>query len=130
MKEQRQIANIKPKDIGNVFEGLRRFLGEVIFEGPITFVVLPRQKTGTFAAADATPSVLNIEKWMAGNTGANNITFFDDGLDGQTIRVLGDGFTTVVNSATLVTNTGANKLLAANKVYVFTYLSGVWYEDA
>jgi hypothetical protein len=67
----------------------------------------------------------------AGNTVANNVTYFDDGQDGQQIAVLGDGFTMVVHDvAKLKTNTGANKLLSADKVYRFTRFASVWIEDA
>ena len=102
---------------------------------PVTKQVLDKEFVTSFKAVDATPSVLNLTKFMAGNTGAQNVTYFDDGFDGQEISVLGDGFTTIVHDTTkIATNTGANKLLAASKTYRFTrYTIGankVWVEDA
>lgn len=104
---------------------------ETIQEATRTLLVEDKEFIGTFKPADATPSVLNLKKWKAGNTGANNVTFFDDGFDGKEISVLGEGFTTVVhNAAKILTNTAANKLLAAGKVYRFTMYDGKWVEDA
>jgi len=104
---------------------------ELVIQAPMTLAAQPKEFISTFKAADATPSVLNLLKFKAGNTGANNITYFDDGFDGQPISILGDSFTTVVHDATkLLTNTAANKLLAAGKVYRFTRYDGKWVEDA
>lgn len=108
---------------------------EVIIEAPATKLVLDKEFSDTFKAADATPSAKNLTRFKTGNTVANNVTYFDDGQEGQQINVLGDGFTTVVHDTTkIATSTGANKLLSANKVYRFTlYKIGadlVWIEDA
>jgi hypothetical protein len=100
------------------------------FHAPVRFNIPPTQSSQRFVAADTTPSVLNHEYWIANNIGAVTVTNFDDGSDCHELRVLGDGFTTVANNANIKTNTGANKLLAANKVYRFTNFNGVWYEDA
>lgn len=102
---------------------------EVIFDNIVTFNVLPKIPVDKFKPTDTTPSVLNCCNWITTNIGAITVTKFDDGADGQTIRVLGDGFTTVANNANIKTNTGANKLLLANKVYRFTYFNSVWIED-
>lgn len=102
----------------------------VVFLGSTRFLVLPEQYGQRFIAADTTPSVLNNKHWLANNTGAVTITNFDDGANFQEIAILGDGFTSVANNATVKTNTGALKLLAANKVYRFTNYNGVWVEDA
>lgn len=58
------------------------------------------------------------------------ITNFTGGYSGKTIRLLGNANVTVKNNVTINTNTGADKLLAANKVYTFTNYNGVWYENA
>jgi hypothetical protein len=59
------------------------------------------------------------------------ITNFTGGYSGKTIRLLaGTANTTIAQNATINTNTGANKALVTNKVYVFTNYNGVWYEDA
>lgn len=105
--------------------------GEVVLEAPLTHTVEAKEFVGLFRAVDATPSILGSRKFKAGNVGANNITYFDDGYDGKDIYILGDGFTTVVHDAAkLLTNTAANKLLASNKVYHFTRYDGKWVEDA
>lgn len=104
---------------------------ERVQQAPTTKLVLDKEFVVSFKAADATPSVLNLIKFIAGNTGANNVTYFDDGFDGQEISILGDGNTTVVHDVTkLFTNTGANKLLATGKVYRFTRYNSKWVEDA
>lgn len=107
---------------------------EVTYEAPGTRKILDREFIHTFSAADATPSVDNKRVCAAGNVGANNVTYFDDGFDGQSISILGDGFTTVVHNlgppAKIATHNAANLLLLANKVYRFTRYSKVWIEDA
>lgn len=104
---------------------------ERIVEAPETKLVADKEFISTFKAADATPSVANLKTFKAGNVGANNVTYFDDGQDGQPISILGDGFTTLVYDVTkLKTNTAANKLLAAGKVYRFTRFDKIWVEDA
>lgn len=107
---------------------------EVVFEAPSTHTVEDKEFVATFKAADETPSVLGSKKFKAGNTVANNITYFDDGYDGKDIWILGDGFTTVKHDVTkIVTNTGIDKLLAVRKVYHYTrYRIGtddVWVAD-
>ena len=101
-----------------------------IFGGPVTFLQLPKVFKGTLKPGSATPSVKHLEVMIAANTAPLTITNFPDGQDGQTIRIFGEGQTTVANNANIVTNTGANKLLAANKFYRFTLHNKVWYEDA
>lgn len=100
------------------------FLGEVIFS------ILPTKQAQKFTAGDTTPKVLNNENWICNNTGAITVTNFDNGATCQVIKLLGDGFTTVANNAAIKTNTGANKLLAVNKIYTFHFINGVWYENA
>jgi len=75
------------------------------------------------------------------NTVAKNLNAFRNGSEGNSLTILGDGFTTAINNfavtgqdEAIITNTAANKLLAANKVYRFTRFVvggvGKWYEDA
>src|SRR6267142_2780801 len=73
---------------------------EIVQQAPTTKLVADREFVGVFRAADATPSVINLTKFTAGNVGANNVTYFDDGFDGQEISILGDGFTTIVHDIT------------------------------
>jgi len=93
------------------------------------FQLLPIEYVSDIIPGDTTPTVLNCKLFTLSNTAPLSITYFDDGADGQTIKLLGDGFTTLVNGTTLKTNTGANKLLLANIIYTLTLISGVWYEN-
>jgi hypothetical protein len=104
---------------------------EIVREAPGTSRVLDKEFVGVFAAGDATPSVLNLKKFKAGNTSLHDLTYFDDGFDGQDISIRGDDFTNVIyDLSKVITNTGANKVLASTKVYRFTRFDSVWIEDA
>lgn len=105
---------------------------DIIYQGLVTFLVLPRENVDTFKKTQTTPSVRNVRVFITINTAATTITNFIGGADGQEIKILGDGFTTIANNANINTNTGANKLLVANKVYRFTYFQSknLWAEDA
>ena len=48
----------------------------------------PEPLIQTFAAGDATPSVLGHNLWKTGNSAATSITDFDNGRVGQVIRVI------------------------------------------
>lgn len=106
----------------------KRITQEQIFDAPVTHTILPTRLVGTLKRAVATPSVQNVELWKADNTVAQNITDFLNGQDGQTLTILGDGFSTVANGATVKTSTAANKLLVLNNVYCFTRFNDIWYE--
>lgn len=94
-----------------------------------SFLVLPEVYINDMPPANTTPSVLNCLVHRFINTGAVTVTNFIDGASGQTIKIKGDGFTTVKNNTTIKTNTAADKLTAAYKIYTFTLISGVWYEN-
>lgn len=79
---------------------------------------------------NTTPSVSNLNVLVFVNTAPVTITNFLRGAFFQTIRLVGDGFTTVDHNATIKTNTAAPKLLSADKIYVFTNVDEVWIEDA
>lgn len=58
------------------------------------------------------------------------VTNFTGGYSGKTLRLLPvNSNVTIQNNTTIHTNTGANKLLAADKIYTFTNYNGVWYEN-
>ena len=97
-----------------------RTLYEIVPDTPIDSI----KKTATI------PSVLNRNKLKCINTAPITITNFIGGAAGQTIQLLGEGQTTITNNTTIKTNTGAAKLLAANKVYTFTLFGAVWYENS
>lgn len=97
-----------------ISEGVRRaFHKDVEYAGGLT---------------GATPSVMDVNAFKCG-TAVVTITNFRHGQEGQTIKILGHANTTISNNATIKTNTGANKVLAALKIYTFTMFSNVWYED-
>lgn len=77
---------------------------------------------------DTTPSVRDAKVLRLINTAPVTVSHFDDGQDGQTLFVVGDGQTTIQhysgtidasNGLRIRTNTAANKLLASNLVYIF-----------
>lgn len=109
--------------------------GEIHTEDMVTRDVLSKEYVVPIQGA--TPSVKNRTVFQGINTGAVNVTDFLNGAEGQRIHILGDGFMTATNGTLIFTNTGANKLLAANIVYTFTYFiipgpprSHKWVEDA
>lgn len=106
---------------------MKNFDDEVLFNGPVTFSQLPKEFVGAFVSGDVTPSVLNAKVWKS--TGNAVVTDFDNGMEGQEISILGNGTITVSHNANIKTNTGANKVLAANRLYRFVLIDGVWYEQ-
>lgn len=107
---------------------MKVFREDVVFQGPVRFNIIPTRQIQDFVDSDTTPSVLNNEYFVAKNIGAVTITQFDDGGDGQDVRILGDGFTSVDNNAFIKTKSGAATLLDADKVYTFVRINSVWYE--
>lgn len=101
-----------------------------LFTGIVRFFKLPVQFKGLLKKGSVTPTITDSETWIAQNTVPVTVTNLLGGYDGQSVRILGDGQTTMANNANIVTNTGANKLLASNKFYRFTLHNGKWYEDA
>jgi hypothetical protein len=100
-----------------------------VYSGGVAFKILPDVNGGKLPPG-TTPKVENGTHFVGSSVAPVSVTNFLRGADFQTIQILGDGFTTVVNNATIKTNTAANKLLAVNKVYRFTNFNGVWIEDA
>lgn len=101
-----------------------------IFEQSVQFNILPNVNIDKTKGVGI-PKVSNINVLKCVNTGAQNVTNFLGGRDGQRLTVLGDGFTTIIHNVNLIrTTTGANKLLAANTLYEFVYLNNIWYEKA
>lgn len=113
---------------GKFIETTQRVVKEQIFERPTSFLVLSKKFINTFATGDTTPDVLNKEYWRS-HTVATSVTAFTKGQPGQTLHILGNGNTTLVDGPTIKTNTGANKLLLADIVYRLTNFDGIWYED-
>jgi hypothetical protein len=102
---------------------------DITYQGIVTFSRAIRQIVGTIVGTTANfdgPSTL----FICRNSGATTLTSIKGISDYVTYRILGDGNTTIPNNTLIKTNTGANKLLAANKIYRFTSYQNVLYEDA
>ncbi len=95
----------------------------------VTYEQLPEKPIQTHSPAVTTISVLNLERLKLSNTGAVTVTDLLYGQNGQEVSLLGDGNTTIAHGTPMKTNTGANKLMAANRVYRFVRFDGVWYEQ-
>lgn len=78
-----------------------------------------------------TPSAFNGQDLFSNDGVVRTVTDFTGGAIGQSISIRGDGNLTIANNANIKTNTAANKLLAANKIYRLTYYDDlIWIEDA
>ncbi len=58
------------------------------------------------------------------------VTAFTNGSPQNPLRILGNANVTIQNNSTIKTNTGADIVLAANKIYTFTLYGGIWYQNA
>ncbi len=56
-----------------------------------------------------------------------NLRNFNGGVDGESVRVLGNSQVTIVPGAGIVTSTGKSVVLADHTVYTFTQYGGNWY---
>ena len=101
---------------------------QIQVEAPTKNLVLPTSFASKFIKGDTTPSVNNVNIWQTQNTSPLIITQFDYGQDGQTIYILGDGFTTVAQNANIFNASGNPTLLAANVAYTYTRIAGIWYQ--
>lgn len=90
-------------------------------------VTWPDGPAKIFTAGDTTPSVDQYHVFRTG--GADSYTFFDDSVAGQSIEILAGHAATLVNSATLRTNTDVNVIMALNRTYRLRNWNGVWYMD-
>lgn len=102
-------------------------IGTQVFTDTVTFLKIREQFVKTLTTGDATPTVLDLEVVIS-PVGATVVTNFDDGTPLQDLYILSNGNLTVNNTATIKTSTGANKVLAANRVYHFKYINSIWYE--
>jgi hypothetical protein len=102
---------------------------DTVFNGKVSFRFPPEKDPSTLVGL--TPTI-NGAEFVIGGGIVVSITNFLGGINGQDLKILGDGTTTLVHGTYIKTNTGANKLLAANKIYRLTYLDSakIWYEDA
>lgn len=108
---------------------MQEFADQAIFKSRVTFQILPVEFSSLIGAVD-NPSALNKRTLICINTSPMNITNITGGADNQDLKILGDGFTTLVYGDKIKTNTGVDKLLEADMVYRFSYINNIWYEDA
>lgn len=118
------------EDLATSTGALLEIVDEVTFYSPVTFSELPTQPPSTIPVTETIPSALNRTRLISVNSAAISVTNFTHGQEGQEIKVLGDGQTTLVHGTYIKTNTGANKLLGVNKVYTLTLFNDIWVENA
>lgn len=84
----------------------------------------------TFASADASPTVLGLNLFKT--TGTTAITDFDDGVVGQTIKILANANITITHNASIIILNGAvNYAMTANDTLTLTMFNDqVWVEVA
>lgn len=107
---------------------MKNELDDMQFLGRVIFGVLPDSPTSQFKNT-ATPEVTNGTVFKCSGS-VVTVTNFIGGQDGQRLYLKGDGTTIISNNTTIKTNTGANKLLGANRMYVFVYFDSdkLWVE--
>lgn len=103
------------------------FTDAVIFQSNVSFSELYNTPIGG-TTPSSTINTLNTSRIALSASTPITVTTLQNGAEGQLIVFLGDGNTTIENNTTIKTNTGADKLLLVNRVYVFYFFSGVWYE--
>lgn len=108
----------------------KQFSDDVQFLGRVTFDTIPDAPPTKLTPASTVPNVSNYMGVTKGGGSVVTVTNFVGGSDGQRLVIQGDGATTISNNANIKTNTGANKLLAVNRIYVFYYsdTDHIWYE--
>lgn len=103
---------------------------DIVYTGLIIFKNIPRASPTQFKSGEATPNIQG--NTVAITSGAADIiTNLIGGSDGQSLRILGDGSTTIKNNSRIVTNTSADKVLVLNRIYTFTYFDTIktWFEN-
>lgn len=98
------------------------------FFGFVEFFNLPKINRQD-SMGQTIPSVSNIQLLVFVNIAPITVTNFTGGVDGQPLRIKGDGQTTIQNNASVKTNTAANKLLSVAKIYTFTLVNEIWIEN-
>ena len=86
-----------------------------------------------FAAGDTSPSVGIGAFFQHQDTSATSVTYYDDGVDGQEIKVRLAGFTTIVHNDSFIRMKGGASVTGssvggANAMLTFRRLAGIWFE--
>ena len=111
-----------------VRDGVQQVQSPVEFHSTVEFKELPLIYVQQ-SRNSSLVSVLNVTRLRFLNTTPITVTNLTNPQDGQEVKILGDGYTTLDNNSFIHTFTGSPKLLAANTVYTFVYFFPVWYED-
>lgn len=83
-------------------------------------LLLPTSFVATIIAVTPTFSVKNLTRIQLQGSAPQNVTYFDNGQEGQELVILGDGQVTLIYDTTkIITNTTADKLLVLDTVYTF-----------
>jgi len=113
-------------DVGNI----QIITNPVEFQEQVNFLQLPETPLGVVQPSSTTPTALNQTKLRFTNTAPVTVTNLREGQEGQTVFLVGDGFTTLANNSNILTSTGAAKLLADGLIYCFTLVENQWRELA
>jgi hypothetical protein len=124
-------ANFPSSTYRNVY--IRDVIAPVIENGEGMTAIETCRRGKPLTLTGATPDLFGQNQFQdnfeMGNTGATSVTNFLNGLFGQHLLVRGDGFSTLVNGANIVTTTGANKLMVSGTYYKFVRrTNGTWAE--
>lgn len=103
---------------------------DVTFRGSVQFLNLPKNPSSILKAISI-PVVSNLSLVICSGS-IINITNFKGGSEGQMLRVLGDGKTTIKNNTHIATSIAGDKLLIKDVIYTFTYIDSLqkWFESA
>jgi len=120
------VASVVNHDAGNNYSLAGTGTNFVVVNGE---VVDSFNQVVTTLANDATPSVTAGNLFKTGGT--TTITDFDDGVVGQTIKILAEHAVTITDGTNILLNGSANFVMAAGDTLTLTmYNDQVWVEDA
>lgn len=104
---------------------------EVVYEFPPKFLRGRHYQVEEEERERTTIVVVGVDVIYFNNPSATTITNLIGGYDGQQLRLIGDGVTTLQANSFIITNTGVTEtdvdlLLEDDYVYTFTCYKGVW----
>lgn len=126
-KIQRQTDRLMPTDSFGSPQPIEpeRITRETIIEAQQTRLVLDKKTFDTLVGV--IPEVSQREYWLS-HSSATTVTNFLGGQEGHHLYILGNGNTELTHGTNIFTSTGANKTLAADKMYHFICHDDKWYE--
>lgn len=138
MKTDAGAATLTPSNFSNgttiIFDDVGDSAELIFINGSWNFVGGSATVTGataataiTFTSTDATPSVAAGETFITAGTTA--ITDFDDGVVGQTIKILGASSITITSNAAINLNSGLNfDMVSGDTLTLHMFNDQVWEE--